>query len=302
MTGSWTFERRNRFENALSASRAAGRPVILDGATGTELDNRGARLTAPLWSGIASLQSPQLLGQIHSDYVAAGAEVITTCTFRTSRRVFERGGVTDDTWKRAARAAVQIAREAAADRSAVAGSVGPLEDCFIPGAAPEGAEAEADHFALCEILVEEGVDVLWLETFGTLAELRAVIRAAKAASAGQIPFAVSVTTDAAGNLISKEPLKAAADLAANQGAAAFCINCIPLSHVRAALPTLHQRCGVPFGVYANLGYAEPTQDWSGSAFMSPEAYAAEAVQWGAALLGACCGSTPAHIRALRTAF
>ena len=297
-----TTARNHRFEAAQATALAVGRPLILDGATGTELDNRGARLAAPIWSGIAPLQSPKLLAQIHEEYVEAGAEVLSTCTFRTTRRIFEKAGISDDTWVRAAREGVRIAKRAVGDNCLTAGSVGPLEDCFVPGNAPSGPSAESEHRVLCEILVEEGVDVLWLETFGTLAELRAVLRAANAASNGRVPIVASVTTDAAGNLISGEALQAAADLATEQGASAFCINCIPISHVRAALSKLKDQCAVPFGVYANLGFAEPTQDWNGSAFLAPDAYAAEAVQWGAALVGACCGSTPSHIRALRSVF
>ena len=292
----------NRFLHRLARRRAAGRPLILDGPTGTELDNRGGGLTAPLWSGAAPLEMRELLFQVHREYAEAGADVLTTCTFRTTRRVFERAGRPAGEWSRAARAAVETAREAAGDSSIVAGSVAPLEDCFVPSAAPSGAAAESEHFELCSLLAEAGVDVLWLETFGTLGELRAAMRAAIAASKRRIPFAVSVTTDRQGNLISGEPSAHALEAAANFGAAAFCINCIPPGHVRAVLPLVHGIHGLPVGVYANLGIPENTQDWRGSAHLTPSEYAAEAARWGADIVGACCGATPAHIRALHECF
>ncbi len=294
--------RISRFEGALSRAMKAGRPLLLDGATGTELDNRGADTTSPVWSGLAPLNHPTLLFEIHRDYVTAGAEVITAATFRTTDRAFRRAGLEQGRWRNAASEAVAIARKAA-PTVLVAGSVGPLEDCFSPASAPRGDAAYSEHIGLIRHLVEADVDVLWLETFGTLGELRAAGQAARDIGTPRgIPFAVSVTTLADGRLLSGEPLVDALTAASTLGAKAFSVNCVPVGHVDAALTALECARPFPIGAYANLGVPEETQDWSGSAFLTPEEYARAAAHWRTDIVGACCGSTPDHIRALKNRF
>ena len=283
-------------------TREAQRPLILDGAVGTELTNRGADTHSPLWSGMAALSEPRLLREIHTDYVTAGAEVITANTFRTTRYAFQRAGVDGELWIEATTAAVQIARETAGSGVVVAGSIAPLEDCFSPEMAPSYHVAVKEHTALCRILVDAGVDVLWLETFGTLEELAAAVDAAKNIGDGAVPFAVSVTTRANGALISGEPLVIAAQLASEKGAAAFSINCIPTSHVQMAMEILPRATTLPLGVYANLGVPEAAQDWKGSAYVAPDRYAELSKSWPVSMVGGCCGSTPAHIEALKRCY
>jgi S-methylmethionine-dependent homocysteine/selenocysteine methylase len=287
------------FADALDKAKRQGRPLLLDGAVGTELDNRGADTSTPVWSGLAPLENPELLRKIHEDYVAAGAEVITASTFRTTKRAFEKARLPKHRWEEAVEKAVSIARKAAGVDVLVAGSVAPLEDCFDPGSAPRGPHAHGEHRLLMETLAAEKVDLFWLETFGTLGELDAACRAAQ--DIGQyehIPFAVSVTTNRQGQLISGEPLKEAIALATSLGASAFSINCVPVSHIQTALPILKENSRLPIGAYANLGVADENQDWNGSAHLSSEAYAKIALAWKTDLIGGCCGTTPAHIRAI----
>src|SRR5262245_11384346 len=125
------------------------RPILLDGATGTELNRRGVSTDLPLWSARALLEAPPALSEVHADYARAGAEFVTADTFRTHRRSLARGGQ----GQRAAeltRLAVSLAR-AAAQRAAperaifVAGSQAPLEDCYSPELVPPQAECEQEH-------------------------------------------------------------------------------------------------------------------------------------------------------------
>ncbi len=297
-----TADHTDPFTRLLQSARKAHRPIILDGATGTELDNRGADTSSPLWSGLAPLEEQPLLEEVHRDYLACGAQLLTSCTFRTTQRAFDKGNHPAGHWLKALQSAVRIARMIAAGSCLVAGSVGPLEDCFQPHLSPTGATARREHEQSCAALVAAGVDLLWLETFGTLDEIAAAIAAAKAAiDERPISFIVSVVTGSDGRLISGEPLVDAQRLAHEGGAAAFGLNCIPTGHVETALQCLVQIDDLPLSVYANLGFADPHQDWQGSASLSPVAYAELAASWidrGVTLVGGCCGSTPAHIRAL----
>jgi homocysteine S-methyltransferase len=290
----------SRFHALLKSARSSERRVILDGALGTELDNRGADTSSPVWSGLAPLEHPELLASIHRDYALAGADIVTTCTFRTTAYAFETAGMKGSLWQKAASEAVAFARRAAGGEVLVAGSVGPLADCFSPALAPAGPSAEELHAPLMTLLIDAGVDVLWLETFGTLGELTAAMTVAKGLKAASAtPFAVSVTTNRKGQLVSGEPLEEALHLAESFGAALFSVNCIPVAHIEAALSILEGCANIPLGVYANLGFAEATQDWAGSAHLQPEAYAEKASHWPVSLVGGCCGTTPSHIEVLK---
>ncbi|MCK9460407.1 MAG: homocysteine S-methyltransferase family protein [Proteobacteria bacterium] len=294
---------RRGFREALGAAVSDGRPLILDGAVGTRLDDRGADTGAPLWSGRAPLEHTALLESIHAEHAAAGADLLTTCTFRTTRWTFASAGRPDGRWRDAARAAVEIARRAAEPTGAfVVGSIGPLEDCFRPDLAPESREAEREHFALAAVLVEAGVDALLLETFPSAAEVLAAARAAaRAGEREKVPFVTSVVTRANGDLLSGEPLAETARALVGGGAIAVGINCVPPAFVDVALDVLLEENAAPVSVYANLGRAEERQGWAGDAYMNPDEYAALAQGWvkrGVSIIGSCCGSTPAHTAAI----
>ncbi len=118
-------------DSLFRARLSSGRALLLDGATGTELQRRGVDTSLPLWSARALLDAPGVLQTIHADYIAAGADIITTNTFRTHRRTLTRAELGART-RELTQLAVKIAREAArqVDREVfVAGSISPLEDC-----------------------------------------------------------------------------------------------------------------------------------------------------------------------------
>ena len=117
---------------SLHTQLQSGHILILDGATGTELDRRGVDTSLPLWSARALLTAPDIVQQIHRDYLDAGADLITTNTFRTHRRTLTRAGVGERT-RELTQLAVELARRAIEEsgRTAyIAGSMSPLEDCY----------------------------------------------------------------------------------------------------------------------------------------------------------------------------
>ncbi|MBN2341386.1 MAG: homocysteine S-methyltransferase family protein [Deltaproteobacteria bacterium] len=292
----------NRFISLLRQAARTRRPLLLDGAIGTMLDSEGLVTEDAPWSGLVPLQHSDELTRLHRRYIQAGAQVITTCTFRTSLFMFEKYSLPQGLWLESAVAAVQAAKQAITSQQvAVAGSVGPLEDCFSPQSSLDAQDAYQFHLPLLRLLAEEGVDVLWLETFGHSLEIEGALRAAEQVAAEtEIPFACSVTTRRNGCLLDGTALEQTLERAVSVGCSAFLVNCIPPNHVSAALSRL-QHAGIPIGVYANLGVPEPTQDWEGDAFLPSRSYAETVEQWfsqNIELIGACCGSTPGHIAAL----
>ncbi len=188
------------FLERLRSDGATARPILLDGAMGTELERRGSPCTLPLWSAEALIERPDRVAEVHADYVAAGCDALTANTFRTQRRSLEHAGLGE----RAAeltRRAVELAREAAqrCERPiAVLGSAPPLEDCFRPERVPEPPALEREHAEHAEQLAAAGVDAVLVETMSTAREARAAARGARAAG---LPALVCFRCGAAGRLL-----------------------------------------------------------------------------------------------------
>lgn len=288
---------------ALLARRLADGVLVLDGATGTELEARGFACELPLWSTGPLREAPEVVAEVHRAYVAAGVDALTANTFRTQRRVLERagfGGSSGSLARELSRRAVELARAAARTAAPgrgvfVLGSAPPLEDCYHPERTPPDADLAREHAEHVRNLVDGGVDAILAETHPTAREARAATRAAAEAGARVI---VSFICRDGAKLLSGEPLSAAIEGVAGLAPLAVCVNCLPPSAVAACLPVL-RRSGLPFGVYANLG--EPLPDGMRSEPLGAAAFADHVRSWvaaGAHLVGGCCGTNPAHLRAV----
>ena len=283
-----------------------GRPLLLDGAMGPELQRRGADTRLPLWSARALVDAPDLVRAIHREEVEAGADVLTANTFRTHRRTLAKAGLGERS-RELSGLAVRLAREAAdalGRKVLVAGSLSPLEDCYRPDLVPDDPALEAEHREQAESLAAAGVDLILLETHNTVRELSAAARAAKATG---LPVVASMVTDGNGRLLSVETIEDAVRALepSHSTPEALSINCVParkvsgdLSRLAAAVP------GIPLAAYGNLGLPADDRGWAFTEDLAPSAYSDLARGWlalGARLVGGCCGTTPAHTAALRYA-
>jgi len=281
---------------ALELRLRAGAPLILDGATGTELERRGVATRLPLWSAGALDSDPELVRQIHADYVASGVDAVTANTFRTQRRTLAHAGIADRA-EELTRRAVALARSAAGDRAWVLGSSPTLEDCYHPERVPDAAALALEHREHAHNLARAGVDAILVETMNTQRGCVAALRAAR--EAGAPALASYVCWDGA-RLLSGESLADALRSAADEAACAVLVNCLPPSNADACLDVLAAQ-PLPFGIYPNLGEPEDELGFRRSEHVSPERFAELAAGWasrGARLLGGCCGTTPAHLAAL----
>ncbi len=274
--------------------------VLLDGATGTELNRRGINTGLPLWSANALTTDAGLnvLRQVHLEYLNAGADVITTNTFRTNRRalVGTRFSARDLTLR-----AVATAREAVGElgsSSLVAGSLSCLEDCYRPDLVPASNDCLIEHSERIHHMLEGGVNLLLIETMNSIGE--AVI-AAKIATSTGLPTWVSFVCDENGFILSGESLKHAADLLMPLGVKALGVNCMPAHTLAQPLAELRAICGEDFPLlaYGNIGQVDNEQGWINTDSTAPEGYLQHAQSWPAQIIGACCGSTPEHIRKLK---
>jgi homocysteine S-methyltransferase len=280
--------------------------LILDGATGTELNRRGVDTGLPLWSANALLsdEGSRVLQDIHEDYLRAGVDILTTNTFRTHRRALIPSGNADRALE-LTRRAVDIARAAIASVPTgrlrfVAGSISTLEDCYRPDLVPPDDELRAEHSERVHHLLESGVDVFLVETINSIREAGII---AKLAAITGTPVIVSFVCDREGKILSGESLSDAARELLPLGVAALGVNCGPTPNLAKPLAELQSACpeGFPLIAYGNIGYADDEVGWVNTDAERPEVYCEHAVHWPAKIIGGCCGTTPAHIARLQKA-
>ncbi len=289
---------------SLKPAATSPKPLLLDGATGTELGRRGVDISLPLWSARALLEAPDVLHAIHHDFLAAGADAITANTFRTHRRSRAKAGM-GHRGAELTRLAVEIAKAARdehAPAALVLGSVAPLEDCYQPALAPDEPICRAEHAEMIGNLLDAGVDLVLIETMSNLPEARAAAREAQrlAPSKWIISFCTK-SLGPAGILLSDDPLS---DLLGElHDAYAVGVNCVAAPLVEAQVRFL--RDALPDHVriiaYANVGYADEAGNWVVTDAVAPARYAQYAQRWidaGAMIVGGCCGTTPRTIRAI----
>ena len=272
-------------------------PILLDGAIGTLLDERGYHLPPPMWSAAVLEQSPSVITDIHREYVQVGANLLTTVTFRTTTRVYQDADRAQELNTRA----VQCAKTAidSAPEVFIAGSIAPLEDCYRPDLVPENEALYQEHREQATWLSDSGVDCLLFETMNTVRE------AETCASIGEelaVPFFVSFVCDTPDTLLSGEPVTQALDQIQKYNPAAILFNCTPPEIITEILKRQSPNSVIPMGGYANMGRSQPQQDGVLSEKISPGEYRKIVRRWlqlHPILVGACCGSTPDHIAALR---
>lgn len=279
--------------------------LILDGATGTELDRRGVDVTLPLWSARAMIEAPEVLEEIHEDYLRAGADVIVTNTFRTHERSLARAGLPGQSGP-LTRAAVEIAiraRNTIRPEAQVFGSVSPLEDCYCPERAPNRSACTEEHARMILDLVDAGVDHVLIETMSSARESLAAVEMARRHAPGRwsVSFCLDVE-NAPGHLIDGTPLSEL--LPELEGARHVGVNCVPavnlidhLQVIRDFLPD-----GATLAAYGNVGVPDDVRGWINTDAIDPERYASHVEDWlasGVELVGGCCGTSPQTILAIR---
>jgi homocysteine S-methyltransferase len=283
------------------------RPILADGAMGTVLYARGVFINRCYDE--LNLSDPGLILSIHEEYLQAGAEIIEANTFGANRFRLARHGLAAKVAQinaagvMLARKAVEHLREKQAGNAWVAGSVGPLGVRLKPlgKTSPEEArEASAEQILA---LAEAEVDLLILETMPALNEAREALAAAREI-APELPVLVMVTVDDESNCLDGSSPAQAAALLTEWGAGAIGVNCSTgPSSVLTAIEAMRAATTLPLAAMPNAGMPRAVEGRN-IYLCSPE-YMAEftrkAIKAGVQILGGCCGTTPNHIRAMRSA-
>ncbi|MEE2778847.1 MAG: homocysteine S-methyltransferase family protein [Acidobacteriota bacterium] len=285
---------------------ACGEVVVIDGGTGTELQRRGVPMDEASWCGAAMVTHEDVVREVHLDYIRAGAEVIITNTFGTTRLMLEAAGFGDRVGE-INRRAVEIAREAvvASGREvAVAGSISAMPGHFNRTTYP-GLDAELDSYReVATIFAEAGADLLALEM---MEETTHAPLAVQAACETGLPVWLGVSCrlcEVAGELVSFDherlPFEDVLDALIPFEPTVVNVMHSEIRAVPTAIEMVQQRWHGPIGVYPESGHFQ-MPDWQFVDVISPDDLAAEAAGWvnaGVRLLGGCCGTGPEHVAAL----
>jgi homocysteine S-methyltransferase len=271
-----------------------GRAHVFDGAMGTMLYGRGVFVN--VCYDELSLRSPDLVRDIHREYVKAGAEVLETNTFGANPLKLAHYGLAGETEAINA-AAARLAREAAGERAAVLGAIGPLGVRVEPYG-ETGLDEAREAFARQAVgLVDGGVDGFILETFSDLSELEAAVRAVRGLTDLPVVAQMTVGTDGRTHY-GTEPSVFGPQLEA-MGVDVVGVNCsVGPAGVLETVEKLARVVSVPISAQPNAGLPREVEDRK-IYMASPEymgTYAKWIVEAGARFVGGCCGTTPEHIR------
>jgi homocysteine S-methyltransferase len=277
------------------------RVMVADGAMGTMLYSRGVFINRCFDE--LNLAQPDLVRQIHREYVKAGAEILETNTFGANRARLAAFGIAE---KLAAinRAGVRLAREAAADSKVyVAGAIGPLGVRIEPLGPTSFTEAREIFREQAAALIEGGADLLILETFGNLGELREAVEAAHEASGGAVPIIAQVTIDDFGHLPGGTDPESFTREMDSWPVDVIGLNCsVGPKATLETIEVMMQYSSKPMSAMPNAGL--PTRVEGRNIYLcSPEymaQYARRLLWAGVRIIGGCCGTTPDHIKLIRS--
>ena len=285
----------------------SSRPVLADGAMGTVLYARGIFINRCYDE--LNLSDPSLILSIHEEYLQAGAEILETNTFGANKFRLTRHGLASKVAEinsagvKLARQAVDHLKEKQAGTAYVAGSIGPLGVRLEPLGKTGLDEARSAFAEQIRALADAGVDLLIIETMPALNEAREALLAAEE-TAPQLPVLAMVTVDDESNCLDGSSPQQAAALLTEWGAGAIGVNCSTgPSTVLTAIEAMRSATSLPLAAMPNAGMPRAIEGRN-IYLCSPEymaSFARKAIAAGAQIVGGCCGTTPNHIRAMRSA-
>ena len=277
------------------------KPLIMDGAMGTELMRRGIELPLPLWSSMSNIDQFDQVMNIHKDYIEAGSDILTTNTFRTTPRTFIKAGYSQNESEKISEQCCNMAIEAAKhavkkENTLIAGSVAPLEDCYEPLHFPGKEIAKKEFQLIIDRIIRKGVDILLFETMGNYEEIESVLQVSNHVD---IQRWLSIVLKNKNSILDGTELQKVVELANKNKIDMVLINCTPVNIILEALDIFLGYREGKWGVYPNAGENMPTKDGEFVSKLDDESIC-KAIQGyitlGASVVGSCCGSTPNTVR------
>src|SRR5262245_31746051 len=275
------------------------RVLVCDGAMGTMLYSKGVFINKSF--DALNLSRPDLVEEVHQEYVRAGADVVETNTFGANRIKLGSFGLAESLVAINVEG-VRIARRAAGERAYVAGSIGPLGIRIEPWGKTGIDEAREYFREQVRALLDGGVDLFVLETFRDLNEIGAAIDAVRSLS--DLPIIAQMTTEEDGNTLDGTPPERFAPELEQRGATVIGVNCaVGPAPMLETIERMEAVTRVQLSAQPNAG--KPRDVEGRNIYLcSPEymaSYARRFILHNVRVVGGCCGTTPEHIRQIKAA-
>jgi homocysteine S-methyltransferase len=293
-----------------------GDGLVLDGATGSELQRRGVTVSrgavadwSGAWSATALDEAPEVVQAIHEDYLRVGADIVTANTFSTNRGRLAAVGMADR-MEELTRLAMQLACRARDRRAPGAYVAGSFSRTVPSSASSVRGDLVREWTEQVSVMADAGADLILIESISTIAH---VLAAVEAASQARLPILVAVRTGESGATSAGETMSEMVQALEVEGrvVTGILIGCASPTATTRSVRDLRSAFSGPIGAYANIGYhagqrfgQKPGAEYYelNTGEHTPERYAEYAREWqslGAQIIGGCCGSTPEHIAAVR---
>jgi homocysteine S-methyltransferase len=282
--------------NPFTLSKRINRPLILDGAMGSLLQQNGAKINNNMWMSLINIIEPELVLNAHKQYVDAGADIITTNTFRTNPVAVDKYSKRLNI-KELVGNSVRLAIDAAKGFPVfIAGSNPPAEDCYQVKRKISSKELKVNHYKHIDLLMDSGCHFILNETQNHFDEIKIICNYC---SKNNIPFVVSIFFNENFKLYTGENIGDVLQYISGYSPLAVGINCIkPLIFLK-YLDRLDITSN--WGFYLNCGKGE-FSDSNIITRVTPDGYLRiikKSLIKSPSFIGACCGSTPAHIRKIK---
>lgn len=301
-----------------------GKTLILHGALGTELEYRGYDVSGKLWSAKYLLKNPRVIKEIHKDYILAGSDIVTTSTYQATFPGLKEVGLSEKEIENIIRLTVALAKEARDEvwnqltdeekngriYPLISGDVGPYAAFLADGSEYTGAYGDVSkddlknfHRPRIQLLLEEGVELLAVETIPNLLEIESLLELLEE-EFPQVEAYLSVTTQDGQTLSDGSSIEKIAELVnQSDNVVAVGLNCSSPTFFNEFLSCLRQLTEKPFVTYPNSGevYDGATQTWHETADTS-HTLLENSIEWrnlGTQILGGCCRTRPSDIFSLR---
>jgi homocysteine S-methyltransferase len=275
--------------------RRSNKPLILDGAMGSYLQQKGYVVDDIIWTTRINISNPDAIINIHKEYIDAGADIITTNTFRTNPAALKKSGVGNT--NSYVRQAVSLAIQASEGSNIlIAGSNAPAEDCYRSHRSLSNYELELNHKNHIDLLIDSGVHLVWNETQSHLDEIMIICTHC---SENNVPYVLSLYVDNELKLLSGETIKEVFSLLQEYNPLAIGLNCITPDLFLRIIGSID--LPMSWGFYLNCGSGQPS-DKEIHCGLLPDEYqkcVKSALIYSPSYVGSCCGSNPSHTKKIR---
>lgn len=286
----------------LSDRLAAGERILIDGATGTDIERRGVPMVDGAWCGSSTFTHPDDVREVHLAHIAAGAELIIANTYASSRHILAQAGI-EERFEAVNRASVELALEARAQAGradvVVAGSMSTTRQ---GGPFPPLEDARTNYLDQGKILADAGAELIILEMMRDIEHTEACLAGARATG---LPIWIGISAVITDGVPTMWDGTISVDTFlqrfASEDVEVMAIMHTETDDVDACLDVLDQHWSGPVAVYAQSGLFDPP-DWVFIDVITPEDYAAACMRWvdrGVQIIGGCCGIGHEHIAHLR---